>query len=72
MDLKIAGRNALVFGGSKGMGYAAARQLTREGANVTIAARTEATLQSAVVALQQDCGRQVHHVVADITKPQGR
>lgn len=72
MDLGIAGKSALVFGGSKGMGHAAARQLALEGAKVTIAARTEATLQTAADALRQGCGCPVHYVVADITRPEGR
>ncbi len=72
MDLKIAGKSALVFGGSKGMGRAAARQLALEGANVTIAARTEATLQSAAASLLSETGRPVHYVVADITRREGR
>ncbi|MBS0292576.1 MAG: SDR family oxidoreductase [Proteobacteria bacterium] len=72
MDLNISGRTALVFGGSKGMGYAAARQLAREGVNVVIAARTEAVLQSAARALTDETGCAVRYVVADITKPTGR
>ncbi|MFQ6749109.1 SDR family NAD(P)-dependent oxidoreductase, partial [Bordetella pertussis] len=38
MDLGIAGRTALVFGGSRGMGRACARQLALEGVKVTLAA----------------------------------
>lgn len=72
MDLKIAGKTALVFGGSKGMGYATARQLALEGVHVVIAARTESTLQSASTQLSQDCGLAVRHVVADITTAAGR
>ncbi|MET1115027.1 MAG: SDR family oxidoreductase [Comamonas sp.] len=72
MDLQIAARSALVFGGSKGMGYAAARQLALEGVQVVIAARTESTLQGASAHLSQECGLQVRHVVADITTEAGR
>ena len=68
MDLGLSGKSALVWGGSKGMGYAAARQLALEGADVVIAARTEATLQAAAQALSQECGRPVRYVAADITK----
>ena len=66
MDLGLSGKSALVWGGSKGMGYAAARRLALEGADVVIAARTEATLQGAAQALSQalsqDCGRTVRYV----------
>lgn len=44
MDLNITGRTALVTGGSKGLGFASAEILSREGAKVAIAARTEETL----------------------------
>ncbi|PCI34409.1 MAG: short-chain dehydrogenase [Alphaproteobacteria bacterium] len=47
MDLSIDGRTALVTGGSKGLGFASAAALSREGAKVAIAARTEATLAAA-------------------------
>ena len=44
MDLAITGRTALVTGGSKGLGFASGAALSREGAKVALAARTEATL----------------------------
>ena len=72
MDLGLSGKHALVWGGSKGMGYAAARCLAMEGVQVVIAARTEATLQSAAQALSAECGGTVRYVVADITKKAGR
>lgn len=72
MDLKITGKSALVFGGSKGMGYAAARQLALEGANVVITARNEATLSSAAQTLSRESGRSVRYAVADITQATGR
>ena len=40
MDLGIAGRRALVCGGSKGLGRAAALALAREGVEVMLVART--------------------------------
>jgi 3-oxoacyl-[acyl-carrier protein] reductase len=72
MDLGISGRSALVFGGSRGMGRACARQLALDGVQVVIAARTEATLHEAATALSAECGRTVAWVVADITTPAGR
>ena len=41
MDLGIKGRNALVFGGSRGIGRAVAGVLASEGANVAVCARKE-------------------------------
>lgn len=72
MDLGIAGRTALVFGGSKGMGRACALHLARAGVQVCIAARTEATLAQAAAELGAATSAPVRWVVADITTPAGR
>ena len=47
MDLGLSGRTALITGASKGIGYAAAASLAREGCNVHIASRSEDTLAEA-------------------------
>lgn len=47
MDLGLAGRRALVLGGSSGIGRAAVALLVAEGAQVTIAARDAARLADA-------------------------
>lgn len=47
MDLKLAGRRALVLGGNRGMGLAIATALAAEGAAVAIAARDPARLEAA-------------------------
>lgn len=72
MDLGIAGRTALVFGGSKGMGHACAQHLAQAGVQVCIAARTEATLVQAAAELQAATHQPVRWVVADITTEAGR
>ncbi|RDK08586.1 SDR family oxidoreductase [Cupriavidus lacunae] len=72
MDLNIAGRHALVFGGSKGMGRACAHQLASEGVHVVIAARTESTLAAASEEIARATGGVVSYVVADITRDSGR
>lgn len=72
MDLGIKGRHAIVFGGSKGMGRACARQLASEGVNVVIAARTESTLAAAAEEMTRATGTAVRYVVADITRDAGR
>ena len=51
MDLKLAGRRALVLGGNRGMGLAIATALAAEGAVVAIAARDPARLETAHSAL---------------------
>ena len=47
MDLGIRGRHALVCGGSKGLGKAAAMALAGEGADLTLVARTAGPLEAA-------------------------
>ena len=40
MDFGLQGKNALVAGGSRGIGKAIARELAREGVDVAIASRS--------------------------------
>jgi 3-oxoacyl-[acyl-carrier protein] reductase len=47
MDLKIAGKRALVLGGNRGMGLAIARALAAEGVSVLLAARDNQVLATA-------------------------
>ena len=67
MDLGIAGRRALVCAASKGLGRGCAEALAREGAAVTIVARTEAVLAQTA----REIGA-ASYVVCDITTPEGR
>ena len=60
MKLGIEGKHALVWGGSKGIGFACARALALEGCRVTIAARTASTLQHAVAAILQEISSGSH------------
>lgn len=54
MDLNLSGKVALVIAASKGLGKATARQFAREGALVTICARSESIVNG--VMLQVDGG----------------
>lgn len=51
MDLKLSGKNALVTGGSKGIGLAIAELFAAEGANIAICARNGEEVASATKAL---------------------
>jgi 3-oxoacyl-[acyl-carrier protein] reductase len=66
MELGIRGRKALVWGGSRGMGRAAAEMLAREGVEVTIAARNQQVLEEAANKIG------ARPVVADLTTESGR
>ena len=72
MDLGIAGRKALVCAASKGIGRGCAEALAREGADVTILARTESAVRQTAEAIGAVAGRPVHWLACDITTPEGR
>ena len=65
MDLELAGKVALVTGGSKGIGKAIARALAQEGVDVAIAARTQATLDETAAELAAETGRRIVPIVVD-------
>jgi NAD(P)-dependent dehydrogenase (short-subunit alcohol dehydrogenase family) len=52
MDLKLAGKRALVTGSTKGIGHAIALALAREGARVVLNGRTEASVATALAELK--------------------
>ena len=65
MDLELSGCCALVTGGSRGIGLAAARVLAVEGADVALLARTREPLERAALELRAQSGQRVVSVVAD-------
>ena len=65
MDLELAGKKALVTGGSRGIGKAVARALGAEGVEVTIAARDPDRLAATASELSDLAGRRVHTAVVD-------
>jgi 3-oxoacyl-[acyl-carrier protein] reductase len=69
VELGIAGRRALVTGGSKGLGLAIARELVREGASVAICARNEEEVVAAGDELREG-GALVYAQRADVTDPE--
>jgi NAD(P)-dependent dehydrogenase (short-subunit alcohol dehydrogenase family) len=67
MDLGLAGKHAIVTGGSLGIGKAIARELAREGADVAVVARTKETLEATARELAAETGRRVIALAADVT-----
>jgi len=72
MDLGIAGKTALVCAASKGLGRGCALALARNGALVTITARTAGTVEQAAREIAAATGAKVTPVAGDITTPKGR
>ena len=70
MDLGIAGKNALITGGSRGIGRATAWALAREGVNVAICARQLDRLQEVANEIRTATGVQVLAVQADMSVPE--
>lgn len=54
MDMQLKNRSALVTGSTSGIGFAIAKGLAAEGANVVITGRTQAAVDRAVDALRKD------------------
>src|SRR6266540_2601794 len=59
MDLGLAGRVAIVTGGSRGIGRAIARELASEGVDVAIASRTAEALEHTAAELAEATGRRI-------------
>jgi NAD(P)-dependent dehydrogenase (short-subunit alcohol dehydrogenase family) len=72
MDLRIAGRRALVTGSSSGIGYAIAEVLAREGAHVVLNGRSETNLDAAASRLKTAVdGASCDLVIADVSTAKG-
>lgn len=67
MDLKLAGKTALVFGGSKGLGRGIADALAAEGVAVAIVARTKETVDRAAADIKASGGKAIG-IVGDLSK----
>ena len=68
MDLDLAGKHALVCGGSEGIGRAAAHELALLGADVTVLARRPEALQETVAALPRSGAQQHGWIAADVAQ----
>lgn len=73
MDLGLTSKVAIVTGGSRGLGFAAAQALIAEGANVVVCARGAEALARAAADLQQSAasGARVAFVAADVSSEAG-
>src|SRR5262245_44201314 len=65
-SFRLDGKRALVTGGGRGIGLAAASALAAAGAHVTLAARTKAEIDEAAAAIRAR-GEQADALVLDVT-----
>jgi len=72
VNLGIGGKKALLSGASRGLGRACAFALAHEGVDVTIVARTRATLEATGAEIAAATGVKVQTVIGDITTAEGR
>ncbi|KAI3587873.1 hypothetical protein IWW34DRAFT_797858 [Fusarium oxysporum f. sp. albedinis] len=70
-EFPVEGRTVLITGGSRGLGLAAARQLSSKGARVAIVARDPAVLKEALIQVEasaQSPSQRFFSLTADVTK----
>jgi 3-oxoacyl-[acyl-carrier protein] reductase len=67
MELGLAGKTALVTGASYGLGYACAKELSREGVKVVICSRQKERIEVAAADMSRETGHKVIPVSADLT-----
>ncbi len=67
MDLKLKDKRVLITGSSRGLGYAAALVLAKEGARVAINGRDENKIKSAAEKMSKETGAQVIGLAGDVS-----
>ena len=70
MNLNLQNKNAVVCGSTQGLGRASAIELALLGANVTLVARNEDTLNETLHRLDSSQGQKHSYFVADFSKPE--
>ncbi|MFD0987292.1 SDR family NAD(P)-dependent oxidoreductase [Methyloligella solikamskensis] len=71
MDLKLAGKRALVTGSTQGIGYAIAKGLANEGAIVILNGRKQGKLDEAVAKLNSEAKGEAIGIAADVGTAEG-
>ena len=69
MDLRLKDKRALVTGSSRGLGYATALALAKEGCKVAINGRDEAKIKGVAEKLSKETGTQVIGLAGDVSLP---
>ncbi len=69
MDLGLKGKRAFVAGSSRGLGYATALLLAKEGCKVVINGRDESKLKAAAAKIGVDSGLPATGIAGDVSEP---
>ena len=67
MDLGLKGKRAIVMAASRGLGYASALGLAREGCHLVICSRDQARIEAAADSIRSATGAKVKTLVADVS-----
>jgi len=67
MELGLKGKRAIVMAASRGLGYASALGLAREGCKLIVCSRDQARIEAAAAAIQKEAGADVKALVADVS-----
>ena len=67
MDFGLKGKRAIVMAASRGLGYASALGLAREGCHLVVCSRDQARIEAAAETIREDTGARVKALVADVS-----
>lgn len=67
MDFGLKGKRAIVMAASRGLGYASALGLAREGCHLVVCSRDQARIEAAADTIRKETGAKVKALVADVS-----
>ena len=67
MDFRLKGKRAIVMAASRGLGYASALGLAREGCDLVVCSRDQARIEAAADTIRRETGARVKAIVADVS-----
>jgi 3-oxoacyl-[acyl-carrier protein] reductase len=67
MEFGLKGKRAIVMAASRGLGYASALGLAREGCKLIVCSRDQARIEAAAAAITKETGAEVKALVADVS-----
>lgn len=67
MDFRLKGKRAIVMAASRGLGYASALSLAREGCRLVVCSRDQARIEAAADTIRKETGTKVTALVADVS-----